>query len=322
MLNIVELTSNLHWTSALTIATGILAIGYGLACVVLFVIQTSLIFHPYPDLAHTPAEFGMEFRDVWIPVGATSSPKALNAPNSREQSAGRLHAWWIGRGTDLDPQAHRDRVTIYFHGNLGNIGSKLNLERIAAFHHTWGGTFLIVDYRGYGQSIEGPPSEVKLYEDLDAVWHYLTRTEQIAPDRITVYGHSLGGAAAIHFATQHPEIRAAIVDGSFTSIAQVAQNSPFLRLFPVSRILRHRFTSIEKVATLAVPTLFIHGTTDTVVPTFMSEELYAATPATKELHLLPDVGHQDVMDVASEEFLTRLSVFLERVDREAHAPHI
>ncbi|MGD1903452.1 MAG: alpha/beta hydrolase [Geitlerinemataceae cyanobacterium] len=285
------------WTNAVPIAVTGLAIVYGLLCTILWHLQTGLVFRPYAEIAQTPTDYGLNYREVWIPVGD-----------------GKLNAWWIGSETALD-RSSDERITLYFHGNRGNIGSRLNLDRIAAFQRTWGGAFFIADYRGFGQSIEGPPSEDKLYEDLEAIWGYLTETEQIAPERIALYGHSLGGAAAIALANRHPQVRAIVIDSSFTTIANVARKDLFFRLFPLRAILRHRFESIDKVAALTMPTLYVHGTEDTVVPTDMSEVLHAATPEPSELRILSGVDHEDVLETADDEFLGAIADFYDRADR-------
>ncbi|TAF54623.1 MAG: alpha/beta hydrolase [Oscillatoriales cyanobacterium] len=299
------MTLDSDWMILIAFALGGLTIAYGIGCAILVKMQTGLVFRPDYEFKQTPADYGLNYREVWI---------AINSPEERDPNAAapteQLHGWWIG---ETQPQ-QADRVTIYFHGNRGNISSTLNLERIAAFYQTWGGAFLIADYRGFGRSVSGPPSERKLYEDLDAIWNHITHGEGVAPDRqsICVYGHSLGGAAAIEFARRHPSITALIVDGSFTSIYDVALENPNFRPFPLDRILKHRFESIAKVPTLTMPTLFIHGTADDVVPAFMSEKLYAAAAEPKDLCLLPGVHHEDVLELAPDRFLSTLSHFLDR----------
>jgi len=58
---------------------------------------------------------------------------------------------------------------IFFHGNAGNIGSRLpNIEIIVKKCNT---NVLILAYRGYGDS-EGTPSEEGLKLDADATLEY------------------------------------------------------------------------------------------------------------------------------------------------------
>ena len=44
----------------------------------------------------------------------------------------------------------------------------------------------------------GSPSETGLKQDAEAVWRYVTEERGVAPDRIVVYGESLGGGVACH----------------------------------------------------------------------------------------------------------------------------
>jgi len=274
---------------------------YLLGCIALYIRQQQLIFRPTPTIEHTPAEVGLGYETVWIPVNAHD----------------RLYGWWL----EAIPQP-TDRILVYLHGNRGNVGSGLNLSRSQAMLKRCGVSVLLVDYRGFGQSFTAPATEAKVYEDVEAVWRYLTLTLEIPPQQIAVYGHSLGGAIAIDLASKHPDLAGLIVDASFTSMIAAAQDKALYRLFPLNRLVIHRFESIVKAPKLTLPTLFLHGTKDTVVPPFMSEELYAATPEPKQLHILQDVAHEDTLQVAKDEFLTIVSAFLDRVyPRLSHDSH-
>jgi uncharacterized protein len=60
-----------------------------------------------------------------------------------------------------------------------------------------------------------------------------------------------------------------------------------------------------------MPTLYLHGQADASVPALMSEALYDATPAPKQLWLVPQADHNDLPDWAGEEFARRLHQFLQ-----------
>ena len=57
---------------------------------------------------------------------------------------------------------------------------------------------LLFDYRGYGKST-GKPSEWGLYIDAQAVYDYVRQRTDLIQEKIIFYGHSLGGAVALHF---------------------------------------------------------------------------------------------------------------------------
>ena len=270
----------------------ILAIAYGSICVFLLVRQNHYIFFPSSIIEKTPAFFNVDYEDVWIPVPPTS-PKGE-----------RIHGWWI------PAKKPAVGVLLYLHGNGINIGA--NVAHATRFHQL-GFSVLLIDYRGYGKSQGGFPSESQVYQDAKAAWNYLIQKRQIPAKQIFVYGHSLGGAIAIDLGVSHPEAAGLILESTFTSMqAMVALSSQF-RIFPVKLLLNQRFDSITKVKLLKMPVLFIHGTADSVVPAEMSKILFAVAPEPKQIFLVPAAGHNDVADVAGSQYLQTIEEFLEQV---------
>ena len=247
----------------------LLVVAYGAACTYLWAKQRELIFLPSREVTRTPADAGVQYDDVWLPVGA--SPGAS------------LHGWWLQSGAASAP------VCLYLHGNDLNLGS--NVEHIVRLHRA-GFSVLAVDYRGYGKSSGGFPSEVQVYEDADAAWNHLVNERHVDTRRLFIYGHSLGGAIAIELAARHPETAGLIVESGFTSLPGIAKT--VFWMFPVDFLLTPRFDAIAKVPTLQPPVLFIHGMADREVPHAMSEALFAvANEKSRRLTLIPGGGHED-----------------------------
>ena len=178
------------------IGLGIFAALYISLCLLLLFRQTKLIFFPNSQIRSTPETYGLDYQDVWLTIGAD-----------------KVHGWWIPAAQSSAP------ALLYFHGNGSNNG---DLTQLAAIFHQLEVSVLLIDYRGYGQSSPIFPNEARVYEDATAAWQYLTQVQQIEPERIFVYGHSLGGAIAIELATKHPEMAGLIVEGTFTSIQDMA----------------------------------------------------------------------------------------------------
>lgn len=267
---------------------GLGAIAYGLACALLAWRQAHLLYFPHAELDETPALLNLPYETVEIPVG-------------QGDQAGTLHGWWL-------PMADSEQVLLYFHGNGGNISS--NLSHAQRFHRM-GFSVLLMDYRGYGQSTGPFPSEARFYEDAAAMWQYLVDTRGIAPEQIVLYGHSLGGAIAIQLTSQYPGARALIVQGSFTSMRDMARLTWYENLFPVDSLLTQRFDSINRISQLTLPILFIHGDSDTTIPAVMSQSLYQATSARKELWIVAGADHNNVAGIAGDEYLRRIQAFLD-----------
>lgn len=113
-------------------------------------------------------------------------------------------------------------------------------------------------------------------------------------------------------AVKHPDCAGLIVESSFTSVRDVIFYRNSFGLFPVDLILTQQFESITKVPRLQVPVLFIHGTADTTVPSFMSQNLYNAAPESKQLLLVPGAGHNNAAEFAPSQYIRTVKSFLQQ----------
>ena len=166
----------------------------------------------------------------------------------------------------------------------------------------------MVEFRGYGKSTGGSPSETKIYEDAEAMWNYLVQQRGIAPQRIFIYGHSLGGAIAIDLAQHHPEAAGVIAESTFTSLPALGQLK--YAYLPVGWILNQRFDSLHKIGQLKIPILLIHGTWDQKVPYQMSQQLFDQAPSPKYLTLIAGGEHSNNSGIAWLEYRDALNTFV------------
>jgi len=271
-------------TRRLAVGVGILVLLYASACGYLWATQKAQVFEPAAQWQTTPQRMGMKFDSVRIPVGNRGD---------------ELDGWWI-------PATQNDAPTVvYFHGNYRNIGN--NLEHSQRFHQL-GYNVLLADYRGYGKSTGGEPSEAKVYEDAEAVWQYLLHSRGIKPAQAVIYGHSLGGAIAINLAVHHPEAAGLITESTFTSMRAMGEkNYGFL---PIGWLLNQRFESLQKVPELKIPVLFIHGSWDQKVPVDMAKQLYAAAPGAKKLLLIEGGEHNNSAAIGWVEYRDAVTDFV------------
>ena len=177
-------------------------------------------------------------------------------------------------------------VITYFHGNGGHIGYRA--ERLLSFAHEGFGV-LMAEYRGYGGN-PGTPSEAGFYTDGRAALAFLDR-EGVAPNRLVLYGESLGSGVAVALAVDH-DIAALVLEAPFTSVAEVAQcHFPYV---PASRMVVDRFDSLSRIGKVRAPILVLHGERDRVVPIRYGRALFDAAPEPKEGWFAPEAGHEDL----------------------------
>ncbi|MBE9117310.1 alpha/beta hydrolase [Lusitaniella coriacea LEGE 07157] len=291
--------SNAILKMVLTVAA-VGAIAYALICLALLKWQTRLIFVPSPTIQGTPKDRGLDYEEVWLSV-----------PTQKE-TVERLHGWW------LPAASQSENVLLYLHGNGENISA--NIVQAQPFHQAGLDIFLF-DYRGYGKSEGDFPHEEQVYEDAQVALNYLIEQRGISPQNIIVYGHSLGGAIAIELTWRNPNLAGLIVESSFTSMRKIVGYSKVYRLFPSGVILHQKFDSIEKIKSLKMPLLLIHGTDDTTVPHFMSQELFDAATEPKQFLSVPDAGHNDVATVGGSSYLEAVRDFLQQVKQPQGQPH-
>lgn len=272
----------------LLLLVSVIPLLYLFVCVRMWSTQRQHIFEPEPLLQTTPDRNGMRYEEVCIPSGSGAE-------------RGELYGWWIPAVQARVP------TLLYLHGNFRNISN--NIEQAVRLHKL-GFNVLLVDYRGYGKSSGGEPTEAKVYEDAEAAWNYLIKQRATAPQQTFIYGHSLGAAIGIDLAVRHPEAAGVIAEGGFTSMSAMAKRE--YSYLPVDWILNQRFDTLDKVGKLKIPVLFIHGTWDKKVPYQMSQQLFDKALQPKFLQLIEGGEHNNNGGIAWVEYRDALNAFVQK----------
>lgn len=248
----------------------------------IYFFQSRLLYLPgIPSRAHmaTPKALGLDYEPVRIETADGET----------------LDAWFI-------PAAKRRGTLLFFHGNAGNISHRL--QSIAVFH-ALGLDVLIVDYRGYGAST-GAPSEEGTYADAMAAWRYLTETRDVRPDRIVLFGRSLGAAVAANLAGR-TKPAALILESAFTSAPDLAAHHYWY--FPVRRLTRFHYDIRAALAVIDCSLMIVHSRHDEIVPFAHGQALFAAAREPKEFLELRG-GHNDGFVVSGRIYTDGLDRFL------------
>ena len=267
-----------------------------LAAVLLFVVGGGLMLR------------ALERQLIYFP---TRVDRALATPNV--EGASSVEEIWLE--TDDGLRIHGLHVKragavaelLVFHGNAGNLYDRL--DNVAYLVQT-GFNVLILDYRGYGKS-DGTPSEEGLYADGLAAYRHLTERLEVSPERVVLFGRSLGSTVAIELGAQFA-VGAIIIESGFTSAQDLARvHYPWVPGFIISS-MTHEFDSLSKAPRLRAPTLYIHGDADRIVPQRQGRRLYEASPEPKEWYEIKGAGHNDTWYVAGEVYFERLADFTNR----------
>jgi fermentation-respiration switch protein FrsA (DUF1100 family) len=248
--------SVLLWIALLGLA------GYIVGVAALYVFQRSLLYLPQPK-----------------PV----SPAAAALPEAEEvvldtTDGERVIAWYV------PPDPGRP-IVIYFHGNAETIAKRAarHRELIA------GGTGLLaLSYRGYMGST-GRPTEAGLLRDAEAAYQFVA--SRYPPDRIVLWGHSLGSGVAVALAATRP-VAKLVLEAPFSSAVDVAQS--MFPIVPVRRLMHDQFRSDQRIGDVRASLLVLHGERDRVVPIALGERLFELAPAPKRFVRYAAGGHDDL----------------------------
>ncbi len=239
--------------------------------------QRAWIFQPSDRSWGGLTAEGMD--DVWIDFKSEATGQPV-----------KLHGLWVAAERPDAP------VLLYLHGARWNVtGSAPRIRRMQEL----GFSVLAVDYRGFGKSSKDLPSEEMAGEDARAAWDWLA--EQYPGRPRYIFGHSLGGAIAIDLATQVSDESGTIVEGTFTSIPDVASTFKWGWL-PLGPFITQRFDSERKVAMIGSPLLVVHGGNDSLIKPELGRKLFEAAKGKKAFVLVEGGSHHNTNSVGQAQY--------------------
>ncbi|OUU20574.1 MAG: hypothetical protein CBC13_10415 [Planctomycetia bacterium TMED53] len=214
-------------------------------------------------------------------IFAPTSLWAVELPEGAEElTIGKeLSAAWF-------PVPGANFVIVYCHGNAGNISHRFALAR---HFQQMGWPTLLFDYRGYGKSTGGPPSEEKIILDTQLATREALRLSK--SDKVIFYGRSLGSVPAIRNSAKFShQTCGLILDSPLLSAKAMAEQMGlgWLSLF-ITQELDNEFWIIVRSG----PTLIIHGDADRIVPISHGKKLAERAFPKATLVEIPNGRHND-----------------------------
>jgi uncharacterized protein len=241
----------------------IAASGYVVLIALLYVMQRSMLYRPPATHMPRPEVILPEARQVLLDTS----------------DGEKVIAWHV-------PPRDDKPVVIYFPGNGELIA--LRAARYRALMADGVGV-IAVSYRGYGGST-GTPTEAGLHRDAEAA--YAFAAAHYKPDRIVLWGHSLGTGVAVKLASEKP-IAKLVLEAPYSSTADVAvARFPYA---PVRWLMKDQFHSDQWIGAVKAPILILHGARDGVVPIRFGERLFALAHEPKRF-IRYDEGHHNDLD--------------------------
>ena len=254
--------------------------------------QRAWIFQPTDRAWGNSAAVAEGMQDVWIDYASKVTGEPV-----------RLHGLW--HPADAAPLAASTEagcrpVLLCLHGARWAVrGSAGRIRRMQEL----GFSVLAIDYRGFGRTSRELPSEDMAIEDARAGWDWLAARHPQAPRFI--FGHSLGGGVAVALAEQARDQRGLILEGTFTSIPDVASSMKWGWL-PIGGLITQRFDSAARIARVGSPVLVVHGSDDRLIPHELGRRLYESAAEPKAFVLVEGGSHHNTNALGQAQYRAAL----------------
>jgi len=278
----------------------VLIIGYGYLT---RSIALDTIYLTRKEPEQTPADFGLQYEQITV-----TTSDGLD-----------LVGWYV--------PGDNGATIIAQHGSPGPMQD--NLYEASVFHAE-GYNVLLSAFRAHGLS-EGDMLSFGYHEtkDLEAWYQYLLTRDDVDPERIGIFGESMGGGVAIMYAAQNPKLKAVATASAFAISQETIETFiqyeqpdlprwlvPILARGIVFWAEREWGIDIEVLETQSVvaeisprPILIMHGESDDKVGPSAGQMLCDAAAEPKECWIVKEVKHVDFEKHVPEEYKQRLVTF-------------
>ena len=250
-------------------------------------------YFPSREIVYTPQTFHIDYDEV------------------RFKASDGVELW----GWFLKAEGPPKGTVIHFHGNAQNISTHI-VE--SYWLPQYGYNVLLFDYRGYGKS-QGRVTRAGTVLDGHAAVDYLLSREDVDPNRLVMFGQSLGGAVGLVVAADRPEIAAVVVDAAFGDYRRIAtRHVRKIFLFePLAALLVRMLISkghdpIDVLDRLSPRPLFVIASgNDKICYPELSRELFDAAGEPKQFWLVDGAEHLGMIHTAGIEAQERITRFFD-----------
>ncbi|KAK8792444.1 hypothetical protein WA588_004940 [Blastocystis sp. NMH] len=184
------------------------------------------------------------------------------------------------------------RFTIlYSHANAEDLGFLIDFFR-------WLSKSLYVDvigydYPGYGLC-PGKPTEETVKQCACMTMNHVIEQLGIPPERLILYGHSLGSAISVYLSvfaakTRDCSVAGIILQSCFMSVYRIAFDCRF-------SAKKDQYATVDIIRDVRSPVTFIHGTDDPVVPIAHPKRLFLLLPPELRYRnlVVANAGHNSI----------------------------
>jgi pimeloyl-ACP methyl ester carboxylesterase len=228
--------------------------------------------------------------------------------------------WVQADGAELACSFHQvdgaDLTVVHFHGNGEVVRDWIEAgfpERFASLD----ASLLLAEYRGYGMST-GAPALGRMLDDVEAV---IQAADQ-PPERLVLFGRSVGSIFAIHAAACFPHVGGLILESAIADplerlLMRVDPAEFGLTLGQFTAEVQAKLDHRKKMAAYRGPVLVLHALFDDLVPVTHGERLAEWAGGKVTTRLFERGDHNSILAENEEGYFQEVAAFLGRVRAES-----
>lgn len=188
-----------------------------------------------------------------------------------------IHGVFIPRPDECSdcPLIDKDITFLYNHGSSGTL---FRYWHRAVALWSMGANVFIYNYRGYGLS-RGEPERSKILQDCEAAASYIKKREDVNPEKIILYGYSMGGITGSYLAgrSYHKNsFLGVILESALDSPEKILHLSTGFALGGALFFDDTEFDGPAFIQGTTMPILHFHGLQDRRVVPVQAESYYNA----------------------------------------------
>lgn len=224
-------------------------------------------------------------------------------------------------GYEINQESNTWVIVVHGYSSQGN-----QMSWAARRFYNQGYNVVVPDLRGHGRS-EGDYIAMGWDDRLDILQWINEIVKKDPNSKIVLYGISMGASTIMNTVGEElPEnVELAIEDCGYTNtwdIFSYQLNSvfdlpehPFLDAANLVTNIRAGYNfndgPINQIEKCKIPMLFIHGSKDTFVPSYMVEELYNKATCPKDKLIIPNAGHAQSNDFDPDTYWNKINTFID-----------
>ena len=218
---------------------------------------------------------------------------------------------------------HKFMILCHGHGS-----TREGTLKYADIYYKLGYSIVMYDHRGHGDNVRVPClMGYNESQDLVEIIHYVKN--RFGDIVLGLHGTSLGGATVLMSTKYQQEANFIIADCPYSSIKAFAGDFikkhkapkfPFLTSLNLCFKAKYKISLKDMdVATSIknneIPTLFLHGAKDTLIPPYHSDILFNSNKGIKEQHIFPNGTHGESVFCDPKEYVETVTSFVKRYEK-------